>query len=316
MKPYRKTCVLSPRFARCSPPFGQKDLWGPNSKNIFTPSLSLPQYPVIFMLPRSMRKTASSCSPPSNCCRLPATVPVLQHLLLHEYAQGVRPSTRRKAFPNWEKMPTVRSASAGSRAAIQKMDQPYPIPRTAGEHCPLLHLPQRFHTELPELGEQYARIFIQSPARDTTPVLEDFRRRHENLLAFSHPENNVTVRDCLCLENNFAVFVSKTHPMKRTKLLTTAPPCAYSCSLAPTSRRLHQRWKRMQRTPPYPGRTPPKRRIPGHHHGLQRLPFAQAMGKGAEIILRADAVRLSTSQPFPAVDASHLRKDGLCSVPT
>lgn len=95
---------------------------------------------------------------------------------LHEYARAFMRSYPEIDFPKlpediWQKL---QQASGFSQAAIERWINLKPIPVQPVSIALFFTFPRQFHAVLPELYEQYARIFNQSPARGERPVLEDF----------------------------------------------------------------------------------------------------------------------------------------------
>lgn len=95
---------------------------------------------------------------------------------LHEYARAFVRSYPEIDFPKlpediWQKL---QQASGFSQAAIERWINLKPIPAQPVSIALFFTFPRQFHAVLPELYEQYARIFNQSPVRGERPVLEDF----------------------------------------------------------------------------------------------------------------------------------------------
>lgn len=95
---------------------------------------------------------------------------------LHEYARAFVRSYPEIDFPKlpediWQKL---QQASGFSQAAIERWINLKPIPAQPVSIALFFTFPRQFHAVLPELYEQYARIFNQSPASGERPVLEDF----------------------------------------------------------------------------------------------------------------------------------------------
>lgn len=159
--------------------FGQKDFLLPKFENIiFYPHpFPSPQYPENFHASEIYEEDGVVIFSAEQL--LPGFLQPLQYynIGLHEYAKAFVRSYPEIDFPKlpegiWQKLQQV---GGFSEAAIERWINLKPIPAQPVSIALFFTFPRQFQALLPELYEQYARIFNQSPAREATPVLEDFR---------------------------------------------------------------------------------------------------------------------------------------------
>ena len=159
--------------------FGQKDFLLPRFEHvIFYPHpFPSPQYPKNFHSSEIYEEDGVILFSAEQL--LPGFLQPYQYynIGLHEYAKAFVRSYPEVEFPKIEAAawPALERVSGFSQAAIQKWINLDPIPIQPVSIAHFFTFPRQFQEVLPELYKQYARIFNQSPAREATPVLEDFR---------------------------------------------------------------------------------------------------------------------------------------------
>ncbi|MCB0586994.1 MAG: zinc-dependent peptidase [Phaeodactylibacter sp.] len=158
--------------------FGQKDFLLPKFENIiFYPHpFPSPQYPENFHSSEVYEEDGVVIFSAEQL--LPGFLQPFQYynIGLHEYAKVFVRSNPQIDFPKVgaDTWPALEQISGFRQAAIQKWINLDPIPVQPVSIAHFFTFPQRFQAVLPELYGQYERIFNQSPAREATPVLEDF----------------------------------------------------------------------------------------------------------------------------------------------
>lgn len=159
--------------------FGQKDFLLPKFEHIiFYPKpFPSPQYPENFHSSEIYEEDGVILFSAEQL--LPGFLQPYQYysIGLHEYAKVFARSYPEIHFPKlpediWQQLQQI---SGFSQAAIERWINLKPIPAQPVSIAHFFTFPAQFQAVLPDLYEQYARIFNQSPARGEAPVLEDFR---------------------------------------------------------------------------------------------------------------------------------------------
>lgn len=161
--------------------FGQKSFLMPKFEHLifFPQPFPSPQYPEYFHTSEIFEEDGAMLFAAEQFMKSFLAPTHFYSIGLHEYAKAFERSYPELAFPelpetHWTEL---QQMSGFSRETIEKWINLRPIPLLPVSIAHFFSFPQAFHAALPELYEQYALLFNQSPGKAGTPVLEELLAR-------------------------------------------------------------------------------------------------------------------------------------------